>query len=111
MSEQKVVLSKDIERLGGEIVARDVDGLGVLRIRVRMPNGYGASIIGGGLLTELTSAAAEGAVIVFDEDGDSDLVYDTSVTDDVVRFHAVSEIVEFLDKIAELPARRKAVGE
>jgi hypothetical protein len=68
--------------------------------RIWFDNGYGASVI-----NDPTFSGFEVAVIAGTED-DWEIVYDTPVTDDVVRALPLDTMKEVLDEIKALPSRR-----
>lgn len=68
----------------------------------RFDNGFGASVINDGYGQE--SGLYELAVL----NSSGSLTYDTPVTDDVLGFLTVEEVVEALDKIEALPAEVSA---
>lgn len=82
---------------------------GAYRYKFRFPNGYGASLIIGGIMAY---GGLELAVIEFgsDDDEDFDLVYDTPITSDVVGYiSGPTEVEDLLDRIAALPPRTTAL--
>jgi Mg-chelatase subunit ChlD len=71
---------------------------------VRMPNGYGASI-----LRDPYRSAPELGVIKFFGPGDFEwhLTYDTPITNDVELFYSEAEVMQLLQQIAALPQEIK----
>ena len=76
--------------------------LGGVQYKFRFENGYGASVIkhvgSYGCLDDLW----ELAVIKFEESGEWNLCYTTSITDDVIGYLTDSEVRDILQKIKEL---------
>lgn len=69
----------------------------------KFPNGYGASVIKGGMAYGSDDAPYELAVIKFRTDRDGfDLCYDTHITDDVIGNQTEAQIVELLYQIKNL---------
>jgi hypothetical protein len=66
------------------------------------PNGYGASVVQHDFSYGNESGLWEAGVIVFDEEGDYYLTYETSVTDDVIGFLTWEEVEEILLEIQRL---------
>jgi hypothetical protein len=83
-------------------------GMGGAQKIYRFPNGYGASVLTGGVegMFYTRDGTSELAVIRFTGDGhkDFELTYDTPVADDVLGYLSDEEVAETLDKIAALPA-------
>lgn len=71
----------------------------------KFPNGYGASVICGGLYTFGDDEHPyELAVIKFRTDKDGfDLCYDTPITDDVIGYQTGEQIIQLLMQIKDLP--------
>lgn len=63
---------------------------------------YGASAVNSSMLHGY-AFSWEVAVLVFDDDGDWELTYDTPLTGDVAVFHDTDDTNAFLAKIAALP--------
>jgi hypothetical protein len=69
----------------------------------KFPNGYGASVIVGGIAYGNEDAPYELAVIKFRTDRDGfDLCYDTPITDDVVGHQTGEDIINLLIQIKNL---------
>ena len=67
-------------------------------IQWKFPNGYGASVAE----NEITHFVPELAVLKFNEYGDSELVYDTPITSDVIPGVGVGDTQSLLVKIKNL---------
>jgi hypothetical protein len=102
--QMKLIQGIKMERLGKytEIekdyiceLRRDINREG---IRWKFPNGYGASVA----VNEITHFVPELAVIKFNEIGDSELVYDTPITGDVINNVGVGDTQSLLMKIKNL---------
>lgn len=76
-------------------------GLGGVRAEVWFPNGYGASVISGGMAYSNGKDTYELAVLKKDGD-ESFLCYDTPVTDDVLGYATEEEINLALEQIENL---------
>lgn len=69
----------------------------------KFPNGYGASVLKGGMAYGREDAPYELAVIKFDPySGVFNLCYDTPITDNVVCSQTEAQIVELLYRIKNL---------
>jgi hypothetical protein len=78
--------------------------------RIRFKNGYGASIISGGMAYGSNEGLLEIAVIRYLGDGDEfELCYDTEVTSDVIGHLTRDDARRILDQIAALPPDARAL--
>lgn len=66
--------------------------------KIRFPNGYGASVIRGGLFFYTDGGTYE--IAVLDRDG---ITYETPITDDVLGYQSEDEANAVLKAIEELP--------
>lgn len=73
-------------------------GLGGTKATVRFDNGYGASVITGGMFYTSDEAPYELAVLL-----DGHLNYDTHITNDVLGHLTADDVEKHLVEIAELP--------
>lgn len=71
------------------------------RYRFRFPNGYQASVVRG----PATYGGRQGLWELAVMDGGDRLLYDTPITDDVVGWLAVEQVVDLLRRIEALPER------
>lgn len=77
--------------------------LGGMREVYKFPNGYGASVVVGGLVTSHRGEwNIELAVLYFDEEGSYNLTYDTPITSDVEIFKDEQSLEETLVAISKL---------
>lgn len=100
MSSQVSVL-RDMAFFKQFIVAIEDTGY-VQRIRLRFPNGYGASLILGSPVAHLSGNILELAVVRYNRDGSFLLDYDTSLGPDVLRL-VPNEVEGVLREIFSLP--------
>ena len=80
--------------------------------RIRFRNGYGASIITGGMSYGGKMGLLEIAVIRFrsESNDDFELCYDTHITSDVLGHLSADQARGILDQIAALPPDAQALG-
>jgi hypothetical protein len=80
--------------------------------RIRFRNGYGASIIQGGMSYGGERGLFEIAVIRFrsQSSDDFELCYDTPITSDVLGHLSADDVRAILDQIAGLPPDARALG-
>jgi hypothetical protein len=72
--------------------------LGGIRELYKFPNGYGASVIYGGIVNMFRPAdSIEIAVLKFNDDGTYDITYDTPLTDDVLIVKGLYECKRVLE--------------
>ena len=71
----------------------------------RFPNGYGASVIRGGVALGSGTAPFELAVIQFNYDDDYQMCYNTSIAHDVLGYLTKTRVLDLLDQIQQLPDR------
>jgi hypothetical protein len=85
-----------------EFIVKDGPGsVGSHQIRYRFPNGYGASVIRGGMAAY---GGLELAVIKYENEGPEwSLCYDTPVTDDVLGYLDDDDVQRHLQEILDLP--------
>jgi hypothetical protein len=77
--------------------------LGGIRKLYKFPNGYGASVIYGGIVNMFRPAdSIEIAVLKFHNDGTYEITYDTPLTDDVIVINGEDECKKVLEQIAKL---------
>ena len=73
----------------------------------KFPNGYGASVVQHDMSYGSHDNKWELAVIYFYSENQWDIVYDTPITDDVVGWLDMMQVMEILHEIEQLPARAK----
>lgn len=78
-------------------------GMGGTRATVFFPNGYGASVITGGMFYTDPAHPYEVAVMKGTSDEDSSLTYETPITDDVLGHQTADDVERVLAEIAALP--------
>ena len=71
----------------------------------RFPNGYGASVIRGGVAFGSDTAPFELAVVQFNYDDDYQMCYNTPITHDVLGYLTESDVTKLLDQIQQIPDR------
>jgi len=101
-----------IDNLKNFVVHAGIHPIGVGHImRLRFPNGYGASIIRTPFSYGGDDGLFELAVLKFGEtDNDFSLTYETPITDDVLGHLEFCEVVLTLNKIKNLPPRDTTRG-
>ena len=86
---------KDFEEHNG--LVRYTPRMGGAQWRFSFDNGYGASVITGGIAYCNEAQPYELAVLKHDE-----LCYDTPITDDVIGYLTSDEVYDLLDRIEQL---------
>lgn len=83
------------------------NGLPGMQVMYRFPNGYGASIIRGGISYGLESGLWELAVVHFYGAGVGEwsFAYDSGIADDVLGWLSPEDVDDILEKIVSLPPR------
>lgn len=71
----------------------------------RFPNGYGASVIQGGVAFGSDTAPFELAIVQFNYDDDYQMCYNTPITHDVLGYLTESKVLGLLNQIQQLPDR------
>ena len=71
----------------------------------RFPNGYGASVIQGGVAFGSDTAPFELAVVQFNYDDDYQMCYNTPIAHDVLGYLTEIKVLDLLDQIQQLPDR------
>lgn len=91
-----------MEHVMQQFIIKDGPGmLGAHQTEYRFPNGYGASVIRGGMAAY---GGLEMAVLKFTDEGhESSLCYDTPVTNDVLGYLNDDSLAEALQAVADLP--------
>ena len=71
----------------------------------RFPNGFGASVIRGGISYGNESGLFELGVVFFDDDGEHHLTYQTPITDDVLGYLSSEQVEYYLQQVMLLPSK------
>jgi hypothetical protein len=82
------------------------NGGGANQVVLRFDNGYGASVIRGGISYGAKYGLFELAVVTFDNNGAHHLCYDTPITDDVLGNLDSQEVISLFAQIQALPDYR-----
>lgn len=106
------------KRYNVELIYRNNPGLSLLRSKLPdnmiagvyffFPNGYGASIIRNHMSYGHDDGLFELAVLTGTGENDSELCYDTPITDDVLGHLTLEEVLENVDQIRDLPLLEEA---
>ena len=70
--------------------------------RIQFDNGYGASIVQHDFSYGGKKGLWELAVIKYDEDGEWDICYNTSITSDVLGYLSEDDVTDYLTQIEQL---------
>lgn len=79
---------------------------GCSQLLFRFPNGYGGSVITGGIAYGSEAAPYEVAVKKFYGE-ESELCYNTPITDDVIGYCTGERVIEILNQIKALPVHQE----
>jgi len=71
------------------------------RAQIKFSNGYGVSVVTGGVSSYATEGTYELAII----DNDGNLVYDTHITNDVIGHLPADKVTAVMEEIQNLPKR------
>lgn len=69
--------------------------------QIKFSNGYGVSVVTGGVSSYATEGTYELAII----DNNGKIVYDTHITDDVIGYLPADEVTAVMEEIQNLPKR------
>ncbi len=97
-----MTIKLNVEGLDLYLKRTDLTQLGWVQYVYHFPNGYGASIVKGPGSYGYKEDLWELAVIIFDDEGDYELTYDTPITADVEGCLTDKEVENLLYKIKEL---------